>query len=192
MCRPTVNKTCGTTTAACQVWDYEIKDGKASLGLASTLTFTPSSKIRHQSLQTELSTGLKGARNEGVTVEFTGGDSNRKMIIDFVCDPSINRGKPEFTGENPYLQYNFQWKTQHACALPETFSPGIWALIGYAECGDRLLKLSSFGGFAVLYLLLGLIVNKVRGKSGLHLIPNYTFWKSFPRLVWDGIVYFFC
>lgn len=39
----------------------------------------------------------------------------------------------------------------------------------------------------------GSIINLVRGKRGLEVIPNVTFWKDLPFLVIDGAkLVFFC
>lgn len=38
-----------------------------------------------------------------------------------------------------------------------------------------------------LYLIVGAIVQKTRGKEGFELIPNYYFWKDLPHLIVDGV-----
>lgn len=39
-----------------------------------------------------------------------------------------------------------------------------------------------------LYFLIGAIVQVIRGKTGLDVIPNRKFWQDFPFLVWDGVL----
>jgi len=114
MCRPVVTDLCGTDSAACQQWDPQV--GHASLGSANTAVFNPPN--------------IPGVNDQGYTVQFTGGDpipgqnANRTMEIDFICSPGSGLGIPSFSGEDPPLHYNMQWRTQYACALssPCTYS----------------------------------------------------------------------
>ena len=41
----------------------------------------------------------------------------------------------------------------------------------------------SFFPAVILYLAIGVVVQKVRGAEGLDLIPNSTLWRDFPHLV---------
>jgi len=107
MCTAITTQTCGTGVAACQVWDPNSKSGHASLGSASSLTWQ--------------------AGSQGPVAQFTGGDMDRQLEIDFVCDPNIDIGNPSFVIENPTRHYIFQWNTSVAC---ET------VCIGYTNCLD--------------------------------------------------------
>jgi hypothetical protein len=45
---------------------------------------------------------------------------------------------------------------------------------------------------AVSYLVVGIIIQAgVRGARGVEVIPNLSFWKDFPFLLKDGILFTF-
>lgn len=46
-----------------------------------------------------------------------------------------------------------------------------------------LIVLSSL---ITVYVIAGLVMNKVKGRSGVDLLPNVEFWRSLPGLVADG------
>jgi hypothetical protein len=80
LCTPVSMQACGTGIACCQQWDPTNKNGQASLGLESSLTFSYGAEA--------------GNNNEqGLKVSFSGGSLTtknipRNMEIDFICDKS--------------------------------------------------------------------------------------------------------
>jgi hypothetical protein len=164
VCRALVSQTCGTTAAGCQQWDPKSAGGKASMGAASTIAWQPAA--------------APGFQNFGVTIQFTQGDMDRKMEIDFKCDPNAGIGSPAFSNELPTHHYNFQWVTEFGCpAKGGGLSPGSIMLI-------IILCL------IVVYVVAGILFNKFkRGLNGIEMIPNVEFWISIPGLVKDGVMF---
>jgi len=155
---------CGSGISGCQQWDPNSQNGKASMGTVSSAVFQP----------------LTIQGKQGVTVQYTGGTGQRKMEIDFVCNPQAGDGKPVFTAENPSLHYNFMWESKYAC--PKTALPG-------GLTGGGIFLILFFVGAAV-YLVGGILWQKFKvGASGLELIPNLTFWTSLPGLIKDGVMF---
>jgi hypothetical protein len=48
-------------------------------------------------------------------VTYSGGEDNRVMQIDFLCDPNIDQGQPLWNEEDPVHNYKFRWPTKYAC-----------------------------------------------------------------------------
>jgi len=99
MCRPLVGQICAAGTAGCQQWDpSKGVGGRASMGAFAGMTFVSGSDD-----------------NSSVVAQFINGDGNRHFQISFVCDQNQTIGSPQYLGENPPLQFNFQWYTAAAC-----------------------------------------------------------------------------
>jgi len=164
ICRPLVTQVCGATASGCQQWDPKSAGGKAAMGTASTLQFQPAT--------------APGFQNYGVTAEFLQGDLDRRMEIDFKCDPNAGVGAPVFQNEAPTHHYNFLWVSQFACPVAGGgLSPGSIMLIILA-C------------LVVIYLVAGILFNKFkRGLNGIEMVPNVEFWISIPGLVKDGVMF---
>jgi len=95
LCRPLLTTVCGTSMGACQQWDTS-PQGKAGMGVASTLTF---------------------AEGDGyISGTMTQGDDGRTAEIIFLCDPAAGIGAPAFINENPARFYEFKWASAFACA----------------------------------------------------------------------------
>lgn len=56
----------------------------------------------------------------GFVVKFVGGDRNRQLDIEFICDPSAGVGALEAKdpSEGPMLSYHLKWRTSYACPNP--------------------------------------------------------------------------
>jgi len=100
ICRALVTQKCGTDCAICLEWDKS-PNGHACLGKFSTGTWMDPRK--------------PGVNGLGLSVEYVGGDWNRKCELDMTCDPNAGVGKPIYNGEAPQLYYNFQWVSAFAC-----------------------------------------------------------------------------
>lgn len=57
--------------------------------------------------------------NTGFFIEFSGGEFNRKTMIEFICDRNIGIGKLELASpaESPKYHYHMQWRSQYACPV---------------------------------------------------------------------------
>jgi len=168
-CEPVFSTICGAGVAACQQWDANNPNGKASLGQYSTGAFQE---------------GVANKGGYGLTEQFTNGFEGRKMEIDWICDTTIDIGKPMFTNESPSKHYNFQWKTKYAC--PIGYHPSHPS--GKISGGSIILILLFV--IVVIYVVAGAIINKfVRNKDGIHIFPNVDFWITVPYLVKDGAMF---
>jgi len=164
MCVAVSNKACPTTSAICQVWDYNCPTpgcGSASLGDSSSFQWL--------------------ARDGEVVAKIGGGDGNRNSEIRFKCSTANNN--PVFSNEDPTLEYNFAWETAHACATGSSGGgggkmDGGWIFIIILVCG-----------FSV-YFIVGIIIKIAKFQaSGSEIIPNRDFWCGLPGLVKDGIMF---
>jgi len=162
VCAQLATPTCGNNIAGCQSWSAS---GKASIGAANSLQFQPAA-------------GLNPGQY-GVTIEFTQGDLDRRMEIDFVCDSGAGNGMPAFSGESPTHHYNFKWTSAMSC--PVSGSGGL-------SGGSILLII--FAGLLVIYVVAGVLFNILkRHATGVEIIPNVELWISIPGLVKDGVMY---
>jgi len=164
VCRPLVTQICGPTAAGCQQWDPKSPGGKAAMGTATTIQFQPAA--------------VPGFEGFGLTAEFIQGDLDRKMEIDFICDPNAGTGSPSFKNEAPTHHYNFQWTSQYACPVKGgALSPGSIMLI-IVLC------------LIVIYVVGGILFNRFKRQlTGIEMIPNVEFWISIPGLVKDGVMF---
>jgi len=171
MCRPLVNTLCGTTVAGCQQWDPNNANGKATLGIASTLAF---------------SYGTQSTGGSGLIAKFSGGtvvnNVPRNIEIDFTCSASAGIGTPTYVSETKTtLTYIFSWSTQYACAAGSTGGGGAGGLSG----GSIFLIIFFVAIF--VYFAAGVAYMKFKNHAeGTQMIPNHDFWFSLPGLVRDG------
>jgi hypothetical protein len=175
VCGPIVKSTSLCTaakTGACQVWT----GSSASIGLSTSLQLGP------------LKTPQKST-DKGLTGTMTGGTDGRASEIDFICNPDIAIGEPEFQEQqgNTYLM---RWETKLACDTSGAPSSG-----GDDSDSDSGGGLSGGSIFliillvsVVVYFVGGVVVNKfVRKTEGVtDTLPNAAFWGSIPGLVRDG------
>jgi hypothetical protein len=180
VCKALTSQKCGPDCACCQEWDSRSPSGHASLGKYSTGSVMDAKK--------------PGAGGYGLSIEFVNGDDNRKMELDFTCDPSAGFGKPVYTNEAPILHYNFQWASQYGCPtnqpLPPSPGPGP-SPDGPSEGlgADSIILILLFVAIFV-YIVGGILFKKYRmGATGWDMIPNLGFWTALPGLVKDGIVF---
>jgi len=164
VCRPLVVSTCGPNAAGCQQWDPKSTGGHATMGSASAVQYQTAA--------------IPGFENFGLTAEYAQGDLDRRMEIDFSCDPNAGTGSPAFKNEGPTHHYNFVWSSQYACPVKAGgLSPGSIMLIIIAS-------------LLVIYLVAGILFNKFKRQlGGIEMIPNVEFWISIPGLVKDGVMF---
>lgn len=118
----------------------------------------------------------------GDNVTGTGTAKLRQSSISLICVPNsaVNNltAKGEKVAED--VNYIFTLRSPHACLVP---NPGLSA-------GSVLLILLFV---AVMVYIIGgiLFLRFYRGASGVEMIPNYEFWKDFPLLVKDGMIFTF-
>jgi len=145
------------------------------------------------------------AEDAGFLLTYTGGEDDRQVDIEFICDKSAGNGKLVCgdPAEDPGKHYHLKWTSAHAC-------PG-----GGGDGGDdsgndddgggdggRKKKddgpaisggwifIIILSGLTVLYFVAGAVFNKfVRHKEGLEIIPNVEFWVALPGLVKDGFLF---
>jgi len=130
--------------------------------------------------------GLDGGK--GVTFEYNGGDqyqnNPRVTQINLVCDKAQDGwGTVVFDDSKQRdLLFVVTVTSTHACpgGGPAGDDEGLggWIFIIILVC------------FAVVYLVAGVIFNKVRGgASGVELVPNFAFWANLPGLIRDGALF---
>mmetsp|Transcript_10000 Transcript_10000/g.37313 ORF Transcript_10000/g.37313 Transcript_10000/m.37313 type:complete len:1340 (-) Transcript_10000:2928-6947(-) len=114
---------------------------------------------------------------------------------------TVGEGGPvSFTleGINPNYVYQINVIVHNGMGLQSAYD-GFWLVHGdyYPEFpnfiqalmiapGTVLMTVAAFA--LTLYFLIGSIVNIVRGKKGVEVIPNYKFWADLPFLVMDGVI----
>lgn len=113
----------------------------------------------------------------------TGTTTLRQSSIYLICVPdSTARNELTAKGESTpgNVNYVFILRSPHACLVPN----------GNLSAGSVLLIL--FFVAVMVYLIGGILFLRFyRGASGVEMIPNYEFWKDFPLLVKDGMVFTF-
>eukprot|EP00301_Raphidiophrys_heterophryoidea_P011423 c17532_g1_i1.p1 GENE.c17532_g1_i1~~c17532_g1_i1.p1 ORF type:complete len:259 (+),score=47.86 c17532_g1_i1:62-838(+) len=139
-------------------------------------------------------------------VLYTGGSKrttvSNSMVVTLMC--STTEVKPTAATENNF-QYSFIWKTPAACAGATTPTPtptpdGPTPTPGPSTGGGS--KKDSLSGVAIFdilffcslaaFLIFGSIYNwKVKGESGVNVIPFKDFLKDIPFLVKDGFMFVF-
>jgi len=114
----------------------------------------------------------------GLSVQSLMGVGDRSGLIEFKCDQSGSNSAPTCSSTQQKNGYKYTLNTAAACPTsPKGLSGGSVFLI--------LLFV-----FAAVYLIGGVAYNKFqRHESGLELIPNIEFWREFPGLVQDGVVF---
>jgi len=101
---------------------------------------------------------------------------NRISRIKLVCETSLTKPSMVFEKEAPTNTYHFTLASQHACFIPSS-----------SLSGGSILCIIFFVILAV-YLIAGIAFNKYKkGKVGVELVPNASFWRKIPRLSLDGI-----
>ncbi|XP_065907281.1 uncharacterized protein [Dysidea avara] len=139
-----------------------------------------------------------------VVLAYTGGTDGREMKVTLMCDSS--GGTPEFTalGEpNTQLTYEFTLKSKCACAGGCKSGNGGGGGGGGGNGGKNhkssndpgvvgiVLLCGAFVVF-VTYFIVGAVFLRVKHqKSGTDLVIHKSFWKDFPFLVKDGVVFTF-
>jgi hypothetical protein len=147
-------------------------------------------------------------------VEIDGNGNPREANMETVCGV---QGSAEVDGEMRNMNdttieylldidsskvYQINIIVHDGLGLANTYSSG-WIVFGQfysAFPGVTLFNVSV--GFIIMlviftlfitYLMSGSIINLIRGKRGLEVIPNVEFWKDLPFLVIDGVkLVFFC
>ena len=107
----------------------------------------------------------------------------RKALVKVKCE-EIENSELVFLKEDPIVNYNFILRTNKACLTPS----GIGGQNGMALFITVIVSVL-IG--TILYMSVGFGVQAVRGKRGLQLIPNLTFWKKAPFLFLDGFLFVF-
>eukprot|EP01120_Amphizonella_sp_Union-15-10_P007373 TRINITY_DN247_c0_g1_i1.p1 TRINITY_DN247_c0_g1~~TRINITY_DN247_c0_g1_i1.p1 ORF type:complete len:252 (-),score=41.39 TRINITY_DN247_c0_g1_i1:74-829(-) len=163
------------TGGACQTWGNFVPSSSACIG---------------QQLQAP--TGLNG--RQGVQIEFLNGDvitgvGARTSTLIIKCDPNAKEDRFEADDRQSgggKFQLFVHTSKKEICGGS---SPG-----GGGEGGDigGIVFLAIFFGAIILYLLVGVIVNKVvRKQEGAEVIPNWEFWRGLPGMVRDGTLFIF-
>jgi len=141
--------------------------------------------------------------DKGFLLTYTGGEDDRQVDIEFICDTSAGNGQLVCgnPAENPGKHYHLKWTTAHAC--PSTGDGGDGdGSDGGGDGGKKKDKddgpaisggwifIIILSGLTVLYFVGGAIYNKfVQHKEGIEIIPNVEFWMSLPGLVKDGFLF---
>lgn len=121
--------------------------------------------------------------DKGVTLTFTGQTHGShtsafyRLKLTLLCDEDASEGAIQSKSFPPPLggsTYEATLKTAVACPVRQSLSGGtIFLLVFFAA--------------AVLYVGFGALYNwRVRGASGMELLPNAAFWRQFATLVADG------
>ncbi|KAK2946644.1 hypothetical protein BLNAU_18396 [Blattamonas nauphoetae] len=109
--------------------------------------------------------------NDGVSFKYNGGEqtSHLTSVIYLRCD----KKNTEHSAKKDRAQLFITIPSKYGCKLPQPLGWG-WIFIFV------LL------GAAVLFILIGIPIQCIRGKRGLDAIPFYLFWVSIPRMVSTG------
>jgi hypothetical protein len=121
-----------------------------------------------------------------VFIGYTSGNDGRQFDIEFRF--SNTPATMTYDGENPSKDY-------HLLASAPFGIPGISPVV------EEYVDVAGIPGIIILvllivavatYVIVGCLVNAfARQKRGIEIIPNLEFWKDFPFLLKDGIVFTF-
>jgi len=99
---------------------------------------------------------------------------------------------------NRDIGYRLNILAENGLGLTRTYEPVYYIYGGIFHTWPRsnfsigfVLIFIVFLVFA-LYMLVGTLVNVIRGKRGIDVIPNVNFWRSLPFLIWEGFTAVFC
>ncbi|XP_033639296.1 uncharacterized protein LOC117299851 [Asterias rubens] len=119
----------------------------------------------------------------GTTLTYaSGGETPRSTIVSLICEISATTPVLEVIGEESQGSGKYKFNLRSNCACKNG------CLGGGISAGSVLCILFSVG--VILYLVIGILFLKfVRGSEGKEVIPNFEFWKDFPLLVKDGVLF---
>mmetsp|Transcript_4587 Transcript_4587/g.17331 ORF Transcript_4587/g.17331 Transcript_4587/m.17331 type:complete len:209 (-) Transcript_4587:99-725(-) len=126
---------------------------------------------------------------KGENLTWAGQTFNRKTVINVRCNRNLD---PDTTNVLPFVAesssppgvYTFEVESSMVCEeqkdshWPPLFPLGILGLM-------FLLIVFVF----ILYWPIGAVINLIRKKKGIEIIPNLYFWRSIPTLFVDGITW---
>jgi hypothetical protein len=105
-------------------------------------------------------------------------------IINLECDENAGVGKPAHAPSTDY-EFYFTWKSSEACLKAP---PSDGRIIPGLGIGGLIMVLIIAGFMS--YMIIGCFIKYKKYKAtGFQMIPNGTFWKNFPFLVKDGIIF---
>ena len=160
---------CDTTATSCQ---YSAQEGVYySLGQVTDYTIT------------EVTTQNKIPY---ITFFYQGGSAGRSSTITIFCSENAKDDSLTFVDEFPQLDYNLEFVTAKICpggGVPQG-EPAVPALF--------IIVILVLFLATVTYLVVGILLMVLwKGARGLEVIPNLGFWKDFPFLFKDGVLFSF-
>eukprot|EP01028_Stygiella_incarcerata_P012982 TRINITY_DN81011_c0_g1_i1.p1 TRINITY_DN81011_c0_g1~~TRINITY_DN81011_c0_g1_i1.p1 ORF type:complete len:2123 (-),score=413.47 TRINITY_DN81011_c0_g1_i1:321-6689(-) len=166
-----VEFTPATIPPTVQTVEYQVllADHKDSSGRVNQ--FTTSCAVAQQAF--ESTTFSSHPSDDTVfTHVFTDVDVNREVYVNVLVrtDGGVDTPYTKVLSLSPYESGSPSVKNKHSISGGSIFLIVLACLI-------------------FLYLVIGVIVNLVRGKRGKEIIPNYSFWRSLPGLVADGYIF---
>ena len=128
------------------------------------------------------------ANNGGVSLEYPNGDATDlrepfSSTINVFCNKKVT-GAPMIAVSWQLGNSHVVFNVQHAAGCP--------VLVKAPLSGGWICFIILIVG-TVVYLVGGVLYNKfVKGRDGIALIPNHTFWQNFPGLLADGVRFAMC
>ncbi|KAJ6234782.1 hypothetical protein M0813_29074 [Anaeramoeba flamelloides] len=127
--------------------------------------------------------------SKGVYILHDGGVYGKQTRLFIKCNKDYPDGK--ITNVVQYkdgvTQYNITLEASDACSSDDKKDTGSKGLSGGA-----IFLIIFFSGVGA-YFIFGMLINKVaRKKEGSEIIPNSSFWKSWPGLMADGARLLMC
>ncbi|KAI6650279.1 hypothetical protein LOD99_5958 [Oopsacas minuta] len=121
---------------------------------------------------------------------YTGGTDDRESNVKIICEPKSTQDTLVFLGEFTTKTYDIEMTTAKICpnANPTPSGggggPDIPALF--------ILVLLVLFLATITYIVVGVLLMVFwKGARGLEVIPNLSFWKDFPFLFKDGVLFSF-
>ena len=122
-----------------------------------------------------------------ITFFYQGGTAGRSSTITIFCDETAKADNLVFIDEYPQLDYNLELTTAKICLGAPSPQGGEVSIPALFILVILVLFLAT-----VTYLVVGtLLMVFWKGARGLEVIPNLAFWKDFPFLFKDGVLFSF-
>ncbi|XP_065908180.1 uncharacterized protein [Dysidea avara] len=132
------------------------------------------------------------ADTNNVILVYTGGNDGREMKITLKCNPTVSDPNFAALGE-PNKPKTYEFTLEGVCACPGACKSSVSIHKSSNDPGVVGIILLCLGLAAfVTYFIVGAVFLRVKHqKSGTDLIINKEFWKDFPFLIKDGVMFTF-
>lgn len=176
VCKAVTEGKCNGSPACCQEVPAS-SQRRGWEGSSNTTEYYSCGAVTH-SFVTEMDNGLNITYTGG---SGTGCKTQRQSELLITCDSKSNDTTVKSLKIVDECTFQFTMTSPGACKSGGGGGGGFdigWIII------------ICFFSLIIVYIIVGMVVNwKVRDKHGAEIFPQYEFWRSFPGLVKDGILF---